>query len=367
MMHTTHPTHHDEVYMTSTAQHYHTLNDNKASIDLRSDTVTLPTTGMREAMSQAAVGDDVYGEDPNINSLEERMAAMAGKPAALYLGSGTQSNLVAMLSHCERGEEVLVGDQYHVFRYEARGASILGGVSLHPLDTSLTGKISPQVMLNAIKENDYHFPITRLLSIENTVHGCVQPLDEMSQLATVAHEAGLKVHMDGARVFNAAIAQNCSLEQLLQTLDSASLCLSKGLGAPVGSILVGESAFIEKARRLRKMLGGGMRQAGILAAAAHYALDHHIERLTEDHQHAQQLAQGLSDIEALTIDHQRLQTNMVFVKAQAPYQALQSHLANCGILISGGNDTWIRLVTHLDISQDDIQHIIKSFQSFYHT
>lgn len=330
-------------------------------IDMRSDTVTRPSAAMREAMANAEVGDDVYGEDPGINELENYTARLLGKQAGIFLPSGTQSNLTAMLAHCERGEEVIAGDQYHTFLDEARGASVLGGATLHPLATDKFGRFELEDLLGAIKPDDFHFPVSRLLSLENTVSGCVQDQAHLNMLADAAHEHGLSVHLDGARLMNAVVKQQTTPAALTGKMDSVSLCLSKGLGAPVGSVLVGSEALINRARRLRKMLGGGMRQAGILAAAGLYALHNHIEPLAEDHAKAQQLAGALNEINGLDVDMERVQTNMVFVKTQ-PEDAtpLQNFMQQNGVIIGAE-----RNVLHRDISMDDVGQVIDLFQQFY--
>ncbi|MGB0847264.1 MAG: low-specificity L-threonine aldolase [Thiolinea sp.] len=330
-------------------------------IDMRSDTVTRPSPAMREAMFHAEVGDDVYGEDPNINALEAYTAQLLGKEAGIFLSSGTLSNLTAMLAHCERGEEIIAGDQYHTFIDEARGASVLGGATLHPLTTDKFGRFDQHALLAAIKPDDFHFPISRLLSLENTVSGCVQDQNHLNALADTAHEHGLNVHLDGARLMNAAVKQQVKPAELTEKMDSVSLCLSKGLGAPVGSVLVGSESFIHKARRLRKMLGGGMRQAGILAAAGLYALKHHIEPLAEDHNKAIQLAGALDALHGIEVDMERVQTNMVFVKTRTEdSESLQDFMRQNGVIIGAE-----RNVLHRDISMDDVDKVISLFQQFY--
>jgi threonine aldolase len=329
-------------------------NTDKA-IDLRSDTVTRPSVGMYDAMMSAPVGDDVYGDDESVNALEVQTARLLGKQAALFVSSGTQSNLIAMLTHCARGEEIIVGDDYHTYIAEARGASVLGGIALTPLATDENGGLQPGQISAAIKPDDIHSPISRLLCLENTVSGSVQSPENIKALVAVARHAGLNVHLDGARLMNAVMALGESAASLAEPFDSVSLCLSKGLGAPVGSVLSGSSEFIERARRYRKLLGGGMRQAGILAACGIYALEHNIERLAEDHANAELLAEGLSAIEGISI---RQRTNMVFVELSSNVAAaLQARLAEEGIAISAGFP-FIRLVTHLDISKSDIKRVI---------
>lgn len=332
-----------------------------AYIDMRSDTVTRPDTAMRQAMHEAEVGDDVYGEDPTINELENYTAELLGKQAGILLTSGTMSNLSAMLSHCQRGEEVITGEKYHTFIDEAQGAAVLGSVALHPLMTDKYGHLPLDDMLAAIKEDDFHYPISRMLSLENTVGGCVQPQEHINALADAAHERGLVVHMDGARLMNAVVKQQLAPAQLVEKMDSVSLCLSKGLGAPVGSVLVGSEEFIQRARRLRKMLGGGMRQAGVLAAAGLYALKHNIDSLADDHANAEKLADGLQNIPQLGVDRDRVQTNMVFITIRnEDREALQAFMFENGVIIGGE-----RNVLHRDISKAGVDKVIALFQQFY--
>ena len=330
-------------------------------IDYRSDTVTKPTAAMKQAMVDAPLGDDVYGEDPTVIALEQQVAAQFGKAAGLFLPSGTQSNFVAMLSHCQRGEEVITAEQYHVFSYEARGASVLGGVSLHPLPSTLYGAVTPDQINTAIKEDDSHFPISRLVSLENTVSGCVQDQQNLDAITTLAHQHGLKTHLDGARIYNAVVASGRSPAELTAQMDSISVCLSKGLGTPAGSVLVGDEDFIRYARRQRKMLGGGMRQSGMLAAAGLYALEHNVARLADDYANAKRLATALAEIPALNVDLDRVQTNMVFI---APKEDELTELA----LFMQQQDIILsrqRLVLHLDITAEMVERTISAFQAFY--
>ena len=330
-------------------------------IDYRSDTVTKPTAAMKQAMVDAPLGDDVYGEDPTVIALEQQVAAQFGKAAGLFLPSGTQSNFVAMLSHCQRGEEVITAEQYHVFSYEARGASVLGGVSLHPLPSTLYGAVTPDQIKAAIKEDDSHFPISRLVSLENTVSGCVQDQQNLDAITTLAHQHGLKTHLDGARIYNAVVASGRSPAELTAQMDSISVCLSKGLGTPAGSVLVGDEEFIRYARRQRKMLGGGMRQSGMLAAAGLYALEHHVERLADDHENAKRLATALAEIPALNVDLDRVQTNMVFIAPKEDeLTELASFMQQHDIILSRQ-----RLVLHLDITAEMVERTISAFQAFY--
>jgi len=331
-------------------------------IDLRSDTVTRPSAGMLEAMMSAPLGDDVYGDDESVNALEAQAASLLNKEAALFVSSGTQSNLIAMLTHCARGEEIIVGDDYHTYIAEARGASVLGGIGLSPLPVDAQGGLTVEQVRSAIKPDDYHYPVSRLLCLENTVSGSVQAPDHISSLVAVARDGGLSVHLDGARLMNAAVALGQSAASLCDPFDSVSLCLSKGLGAPVGSVLCASTDFIERARRLRKLLGGGMRQAGILAACGSYALAHNIDRLADDHASAKTLAEGLSSIAGIKV---RQQTNMVFLElASNNAKELQSSLAEQGIVISAGFPV-IRLVTHLDVSAQDIQRVVDGICRFF--
>ena len=332
-------------------------------IDLRSDTVTQPSAGMRKAMAEADVGDDVYGEDPTIIALEERVAGLLGKEAGLLMPTGTQSNLAALLSHCGRGEEFIVGDCYHAFKYEAGGASALGGIVACALPVDDNGGLHPDQVAAGIKPDDSHFAITRLLSLENTVSGQVQKLDRIGELCAVARKNGLSTHLDGARIWNAATALKTNLADVAKPFDSVSSCLSKGLGTPACSVLSGEKDFIDKARRARKMLGGGMRQAGILAACGLYALDHHFPRLGDDHENAAALARGLEGIPGLKIHAG--DTNMVFLEpVDNDPAALVAHLAGEGILI-GPPAQKIRLVTHMDVSSEDMARVVDSVQKFY--
>jgi threonine aldolase len=331
-------------------------------VDLRSDTVTRPGAGMYEAIAAARLGDDVYGEDETVNRLETTAAAMLGKAAGLYLSSATQANLVAMLAHNARGEEVLLGDQYHIFVSEAGGASALGGIVLHPLATNTDYGLALEQVLAAIKEDDPHKPITRTLALENTVHGRVQDPALHRRLAEAVREQGLKVHLDGARLMNAAVALRQSAADIVAPFHSVMLCLSKGLGAPVGAMLCGGEEFIRRARRLRKQLGGGMRQAGVIAACGLYALQHNVDRLAEDHARAHALVEGIADIAELGA---RQYTNMVFIEpAAADIEPLRLHLERQGVLI-GRQKPPIRLVTHLDIDDDGIARAIAAIRSYY--
>ena len=334
-------------------------------IDLRSDTVTRPSAAMREAMATAAVGDDVYGEDPTIIELETRVAGLLGKEAGLFVSSGTQSNLTALLTHCGRGDEYIAGNCYHVALHEAGGAAVLGGISPLHLAVDDRGGLTAGQIDHAIKPEDVHFARSRLVCLENTVNGRVQDQAEINAMAKLAHERGLLVHLDGARLMNAAVASNHSPAELVAEVDSVSLCLSKGLGAPAGSVLCGDAEFIRRARHNRKLLGGGMRQAGILAAGGLYAIDNNIERLAEDHRRARRLAEALADIPALEVDTAGTDTNMVFVgNPGAQFKALQQHLFDRNIVV-GDPHPDLRLVMHLDIDDDGLEQTIDAFASFF--
>ena len=334
------------------------------SIDLRSDTVTLPTAAMRRAMAEAEVGDDVYGEDPTVNRLEAVMAERAGVEAGLFVASGTQGNLLGLLAHCERGDEYIVGQRAHAYRTEGGGGAALGGIQPQPLDNRPDGTLDLDEVRDAVKPDDSHYARSRLLCLENTMAGKVLPLDYIEAAVAVAREKELGVHLDGARVFNAAVKLGVDLDVITASFDTVSICLSKGLGAPVGTVLCGTRALIDRARRWRKVVGGGMRQAGIVAAAGLTALDNHVERLAQDHDNAQALARGLSGIDALEVDLEAVHTNMVFVKLPEPRrEALRRHLAERHIVVSGSNP--LRLVTHLDVSADDVAATVRAFDEFF--
>ncbi len=332
-------------------------------IDLRSDTVTQPSEEMRIAIYQAEVGDDVLGEDPTVNQLESHAAKLLGKESALFVTSGTQGNLLSVMAHCGRGEEFIAGSASHLCKWEAGGASVLGGVCPHPIEFESNGSLDLEKVQKAIKPDDSHFAITRLLALENTQGGKVLPLGYLEEASDFAKRHQLKIHLDGARVFNAAVSLKVPIREIARHFDSVTFCLSKGLGAPAGSIICGDRPFIERARRLRKMVGSGMRQAGILAAAGLYALEHHIERLDEDHQNAAFLAQGLSQISHL---HGKVEvyTNMVFIHIGPDgHEALAEFACSKGILI--WVEETIRLVTHLNVSRSDMDAVILAFQEFY--
>ncbi len=331
-------------------------------IDLRSDTVTQPTDAMREAMASAAVGDDVYGDDPTVNRLQDMTAALFGYEAALFAPSGTQSNLIALLGHCGRGDEYLVGQEAHTYKYEGGGAAVLGSIQPQPIANQPDGSIALADIAAYIKPDDMHFARSRLLALENTIGGRVLNQEYMAAATALAHERGLATHLDGARVCNAAVKQGITLREAATGFDSLSVCLSKGLGAPVGSVLCGSRALIEEGKRWRKMLGGGMRQAGMIAAAGIYALEHNVARLADDHTNAAALSQGLAKIEQLKVATP--QTNIFYVEVPpAAVDALRAAMARERIRATVGQHT--RLVTHLNISAADVAHVVAVFTAFF--
>lgn len=337
-------------------------------IDLRSDTVTQPTPEMREAMAKAPVGDDVYEDDPTVNKLQEMAAALLGKEAALFVPSGTMGNLLALLTHCQRGDEVIVSDQSHIYANEAGGMSALGGIHPHPVHNQADGTLALDDIRASIQAEDVHHTITRLVCIENTQNICGGvPLtaEYTRQVGELAHANDLSLHIDGARLFNAAVAQNVSAKELAAPADSVMFCLSKGLVAPIGSMLVGSAKFIKRARHLRKMLGGGMRQVGIVAAAGIISLESMIERLDEDHARAQKLAEGLSQVKGIVIDKGSPYTNMVYfdLTKDAPLNAEQImyQLKDRGILVGPETYTRFRLVTHYWIDDAAVDRTVQAF------
>jgi len=333
-------------------------------IDFRSDTVSLPSKEMLQCVENAKLGDDVYEEDTEVIELQEFAAELLGKEASLFFPSGTQSNLTAILAHCQRGDEVLIGRDYHTNLYEARGASVLGGVGICPIDMSESGSMNLNDMLSQIKDDDPHYAVTKLLCLENTFSGKVQPQDELEALVLEAHRRGLKVHLDGARLFNAHIHSGLSLSALVDSFDSVSICLSKGLGAPVGSLLVSNQTIINKAIRLRKMLGGGMRQVGVIASCGMYALKNNIERLQHDHDNAKLLATGLSKIVELKVEYGESQTNMVFVNCPKKHRLpLENFLFDRKILVASLDRG--RLVCHLGVSEKDIKFVVNVFEDYF--
>jgi len=331
-------------------------------IDLRSDTVTRPSAGMRSAMAAAEVGDDVYGDDPTVNRLQSRAAELFGHEAALFAPSGTQTNLIALLTHCQRGDEYIAGQEAHTYKYEAGGGAVLGSIQPQPLAHQADGSLALADIERAIKPNDFHYARTRLLALENTHGGRVLQSAYTEAATALAHRHGLATHLDGARICNAAVKLGITPKQAVRGFDSVSVCLSKGLGAPVGSVLCASQTFIKQALRWRKMLGGGMRQAGILAAAGLYALEHNVERLAEDHENAARLAQGLADIAELKVSMP--DTNIVYVDMPAEVCApLGDALKRKGILARIAPHT--RIVLHLDVSRADVERTIAAFKEYF--
>ena len=328
-------------------------------IDLRSDTVTQPTAGMLDAMARAATGDDVYGEDPTVNRLEAELAGRLGFAAALFVPTGTMSNLLGLMAHCERGEEYIVGQQAHTYKYEGGGAAVLGSIQPQPLEVQADGSLDLAQVAAAIKPDDFHFARTRLLALENTMQGKVLPLEYLAQARSFTQAHGLQLHLDGARLYNAAVKLGVDARKITEHFDSVSVCLSKGLGAPVGSVLCGSVELIAKARRLRKMVGGGMRQAGYLAAAGLYALDHHVQRLAEDHANAAYLAQGLR---AAGFTVEPVHTNMVYLQIGDKADAIKAFAAERGVQLSAA--ARLRMVTHMDVSRAQIDQVIATFVEF---
>jgi threonine aldolase len=328
-------------------------------IDLRSDTVTQPTAGMREAMASAPLGDDVYGEDPTVNQLESWLAQRLGFAAALFVPTGTMSNLLGLMAHCERGEEYIVGQQAHTYKYEGGGAAVLGSIQPQPLDNQPDGSLDLNQVVAAIKADDFHFARTRLLALENTMQGKVLSLDYLAAARKLTTEKGLSLHLDGARLYNASVKLGMDAREITRHFDSVSVCLSKGLGAPIGSVLCGSSEFIAKARRLRKMVGGGMRQAGLIAAAGLYALEHQVERLADDHANAAFLGKALSEL-GFTVEP--VQTNMVYVQIGERADQLKAFCAERGIVLSAASR--LRMVTHLDVSGAQMEQVVAAFAEF---
>ncbi|MEO9298263.1 low-specificity L-threonine aldolase [Devosia alba] len=336
---------------------------NAIRFDFRSDTVTRPSADMRQAMAAAEVGDDVFGDDPSVNRLEQRMAAMLGKDAALFVPSGTQSNLLALMSHCGRGDEYIAGQNAHLYSHEAGGAAVLGSIQPQPIAHQADGTMALDDIEAAIKPDDNHYARTTVIALENTFGGKVLPVQYMQSVAAIAQRHGLGLHLDGARAFNACVALGMDIAVFTAPFDSVSICLSKGLGAPVGSVLVGRQDLIDKARRHRKMLGGGMRQSGILAAAGLYALDHHIERLAEDHRRARKLAEGLAAFAALTVTVP--DTNIIFVDMERQLGArFTDFLASRGVGVTGryGQQRW---VTHLDVDDAAVEGALMVVAEFF--
>ena len=343
------------------------------SVDLRSDTVTQPSQGMRAAMNAAPLGDDVFGDDPSVNALQDKIAAMLGFEAALFVPTGTQSNLCAILSHCQRGDEYIVGQMQHCYRWEAGGGAVFGSVQPQPINHQPDGTLALADIESAIKPDDPHFARSRMLALENTLGGKLLPFDYIEAATSLAKKRGLTRHLDGARLFNAAVAQaaqtgsdaRSEARRIAQCFDTVSVCFSKGLGAPVGSALCGSKELIGRARRVRKMAGGAMRQAGVLAAAASYALDHNIDRLQQDHDLAARLAQGLEGIEGLVVESP--QTNIMFVDltgaAREKSEALLEHLASQGVMATGLYR--LRFATHLDVDEAGVDRAVAAIRAFF--
>jgi len=342
------------------------------TIDLRSDTVTRPTAAMRAAMAAADVGDDVFGDDPAVNALQDHLCALLGKQAALFMPSGTQSNLCALMAHCGRGDEYLVGQHAHTYKYEAGGAAVLGSIQPQPIAHQADGTLALADIAAAIKPDDAHFARTRLLALENTFGGRVMPLDWQRAATALARQHGLATHLDGARLFNAAVAGApqhggdvfAAARAIASLYDSVSVCFSKGLGAPVGSALVGSADLIDRARRHRKMLGGGLRQVGVLAAAASHALAHHVDRLADDHAHARRLAEGLAGLPGVAVVAP--DTNIVFLDLAPAIDgaAAVQRAAAQGVLLTGGQR--LRLVTHLDVTAAQIDAALQILRAALH-
>ncbi len=330
------------------------------AVDLRSDTVTRPSPGMREAMARAEVGDDVFGDDPSVNRLQARAAEIFGFEAALFFPSGTQSNLAALMSHCQRGEEAIVGSEAHSYRYEAGGLAVLGSIQPQVLPNRPDGTLDLAEVAAAVKPDDPHFPRTRLLALENTITGRVLPRKYLAEAVALARRKGLAIHLDGARIFNAVVHERSTAREMCAGFDSVSACLSKGLGAPVGTVLLGKTEFLAKAKRARKILGGGMRQAGVLAAAGLYALENNVERLASDHENAARLAAGLAE---LGLEATR-NTNMVLLQlAPEKVAPLVEHMRRHAVLVLARAP--MRLVTHLDVDAAGIERALGAFRSFF--
>ncbi|RYF59267.1 MAG: low-specificity L-threonine aldolase [Comamonadaceae bacterium] len=333
-------------------------------IDLRSDTVTRPTADMVRAMTSAPLGDDVMQDDPTVQRLQHLLAERAGFEAGLFFPTGTQSNLAGLMAHCQRGDEYIVGQRAHTYKYEGGGAAVLGSIQPQPIEHAADGSLPLEKIEAAIKPVDFHFARTRLLALENTFQGMVIDAQYINRAAALARQHGLSVHLDGARVFNAAVASQQDVATVCAPFDSVSVCFSKGLGAPVGSVLLGSRDVIEQALRWRKVLGGGMRQSGLLAAACLYAMDHHVQRLADDHRRAERLAAGLRTIDELNVVYQA--TNMVFVDVPGEHaQALTDDLATQGVIMRAVYGGTTRLVTHLDIDDAGIERVIAGFKGYF--
>ena len=339
----------------------------KNFIDLRSDTVTKPTPAMRKAMAEAEVGDDVFGEDPTVNALQEKVAKILGKEAAIFVPSGTMANQLSIRSHTQPGDEVIIEGASHPYNFEGGGGAALSGIQFHCLK-GIRGILDASQIEEAIRPDDHHFPVTRLVCLENTHNrggGSIYPIGKMVEIYRLAKSRGLLVHLDGARLWNASIATGIPPQEYAQWADSASVCLSKGLGSPIGSLVTGPKTFIDRVHRFRKMFGGGMRQVGIIAAAGIYALDHHMERLKEDHQNAKRLALGLKEFKWISFNPDHVETNMVIfdvANTGMTGSQLVEVMKREGVLIHAFGKTQIRLVTHLDVSTEDIEVALKAFE-----
>ena len=337
-------------------------------VDLRSDTVTHPSPEMRRAMYEAELGDDVYGEDPTLNALEAKAAERLGKEAAVFVASGTMGNLVSVLSHAQRGDEIILGNKAHIFRSEAGGASALGGVSFHTIPNDERGMLDLDDIQAAVRPNDPHMPRTALVCLENTQNMCggaTLTQDDMKSVADVARANGIPVHVDGARIFNAAVALEAPVSELVKDVDSVTFCLSKGLSCPIGSIIVGSEDYILEARRWRKMVGGSMRQVGVIAAAGLVALDNMVERLAEDHSNARKLAHGLAEIPGISVEPDALPTNLVFFDVEREdWDELHRQLVERGVKGGGGQKRW-RYVTHYGITESDIDYTLETVRDVF--
>ena len=333
-------------------------------LDFRSDTVTRPTPAMRAAMSQAEVGDDVFGEDPTVNRLQRRVAELLGKEEALFVPSGTMSNLLGVSVHCQPGDELLCEASCHIYYYEGGGYARIAGVAPRPIPGQ-HGVLRLEQFQETVRPDNVHFPRTRLVCLENTHNrggGSIQPYDQVEAICAWAHQQGLRAHLDGARLLNAAVATGIEARRWAAHFDTVSICFSKGLGCPVGSALAASSALIGEARRIRKVLGGGMRQAGVLAAAALYALEHHVDRLADDHAHARRLAEGVRQIAGLRLDPEVVETNILYFQvdpALGTAAEFSRRLKECGLLINATAPTRLRAVTHLDVNQADVDRAVE--------
>jgi len=342
----------------------------KEFIDLRSDTVTRPTPAMRKAMAEAEVGDDVFGEDPTVNILQEKVARLLGKEAALFVPSGTMANQLSIKSHTQPGDEVIIESSSHPYNFEGGAGAALSGIQFHCVK-GVRGILEPSQIEEAIRPEDHHFPVTKLVCLENTHNrggGTIYPLEKMADIYRLAQSKGLLVHLDGARLWNASVATGNKPYEYAQWADSVSVCLSKGLGAPIGSLVAGSKPFIDRIHRFRKMFGGGMRQVGIVAAAGIYALDHHLERLKEDHQNAKRLAVGLKEFRGVSIDPKHVETNIVIfdiTDTGMTGSQVAETMKKEGLLIHAFGKTQIRLVTHLDVSNDDIEGALKALEKVF--